>query len=131
MVDTDGCDFTVDATTAAAIAEATGVATTAANFGKAAIAYVVGGKLEDGEVVIPTPTITVNGTTVTVVYDSETANASAYTVTCTLYSFSLADANDSTKWTPVVSGPIGTKLKDTEASAANKFYKVGVTVGNK
>ncbi len=131
VVDTDGCDFTVDATTAAAIAAVTGVDTTDANFGKAAIAYVVGGKLEDGEVVIPTPTITVNGTTVTVVYDSETANASAYTVTCTLYSFSLADANDSTKWTPVVFGPIGTELKDTEASGANKFYKVGVTITNK
>lgn len=127
----DSCNFKVDATTAAAIAAVTGVDTTNANFGKAAIAYVVGGKLEDGEVVIPTPTITVNGTTVTVVYDSETANASAYTVTCTLYSFSLADANDSTKWTPVVSGPIGTELKDTEASAANKFYKVGVTVEDK
>ncbi len=130
-VDTDGCDFTVDATTAAAITEVTDVATTDANFGKAAIAYVVGGALEEGEVVIPTPTIKVSGTTVTVVYNSETAHADAYTVTCTLYSFSLADANDSSKWTPVVSGPIGTELKDTEASGANKFYKVGVTITNK
>ncbi|MBQ8126552.1 MAG: hypothetical protein IJ173_11855 [Kiritimatiellae bacterium] len=130
-VDTDGCDFTVDATTAAAIAAATGVDTTNANFGKAAIAYVVGGDLEDGEVVIPTPTIKVSGTTVTVVYDSETANADAYTVTCTLYSFSLADANDSSKWTTVATGEIGDELKDTGASAANKFYKVGVTITNK
>ena len=131
VVDTDGCNFTVDATTAAAITEVTGFATTDANFGKAAIAYVVGGELEEGKVVIPTPTIKVSGTTVTVVYNSETAHADAYTVTCTLYSFSLADANDSTKWTTVATGEIGTELKDQNASAANKFYKVGVTIKDK
>ncbi len=130
-VDTDGCDFTVDATTAAAITTATGVKTTDANFGKAAIAYVVGGELEEGEVVIPTPTIKVSGTTVTVVYDSETAHADAYTVTCTLYSFSLEDANDSTKWTVEATGAIGDALEDTGVTDTKKFYKVGVTVEDK
>lgn len=127
-VDTDDCNFTVDATTAATIADATGVATTDPNFGKAAIAYVVGGELEDGEVVIPTPTITVADGKATVVYSGDDPHVGDYTVTCTLWSFALADANDSTKWTPVATGGIGANLVDTNATAASKFYKVTVTV---
>ena len=123
-IDSFECDFTVDTDTAAAITEATGVGTTEDNFAKAAIAYVVGGSLEDGEVVIPTPTITVDGTTVTVTYDSEGAHATGYTVKCTLYAYDLATGTK----TPVAEGTIGNGLEDKSASAASKFYVVGVTV---
>ena len=124
----DDCDFTVDAATAATIAETMGVATDSENFGKAAIAYVVGGEVVDGEVVLPTPTITVADGKVTVVYDSGDANVGTYTVTCTLWSFELADANDPSKWTNEAEGAIGANLVDDEASGESKFYKVTVTV---
>lgn len=124
-IDSFECDFTVDTDTAAAITEATGVGTTEDNFAKAAIAYVVGGSLdENDEVVIPTPTITVDGTTVTVTYDSEDAHETGYTVKCTLYAYDLATGTK----TPVAEGTIGNGLKDKNASAASKFYVVGVTV---
>lgn len=130
-VDTDGCNFKVDATTAAAITEATGVATDSENFGKAAIAYVVGGVLDKvaGEVVLPTPTITVVNGKATVVYSGNNPQTTGYTVTCKLWSFALADANDSTKWgDPVATGAIGANLVDANASGASKFYKVTVSV---
>lgn len=123
-IDSFECDFTVDANTATAITKATGVGTTEDNFAKAAIAYVVGGTLEEGEVVIPTPTITVDGTTVTVTYDSENAQATGYTVTCTLYSYDLATGTK----IPVDEGTIGSGLTDNTGSAASKFYVVGVKI---
>lgn len=128
-VDTDGSNFTVDAATAEAITVATGVATDSENFGKAAIAYVVGGELVADEVVIPTPTITVANGTVTVKYASEDAQTNKYTVTCTLWTFDLADANDPSKWTKVATGSIGDNLVDSaETLPPSKFYTVTVTV---
>ena len=123
-IDSFDCDFTVDANTATAITKVTGVETTDANFAKAAIAYVVGGTLEEGEVVIPTPTITVDGTTVTVTYDSENAQTTGYTVKCTLYAYDLATGTT----TELKTGTIDSGLTDDTGSAASKFYVVGVTV---
>ena len=88
-------------------------------------AYAVGLIDSEGNVSEPTVSIVVEGGVAKVVFEG---GETTYDVTCTLYSFALADADDETKWTPVATAGLGETLTDSEASDTAKFYKVKVSI---
>lgn len=136
-VDYGDSKFTLPAYLTGEIATAAGVAEGSDDFAKAAIAYVVGGEYENGEVVLPTPTITVDGTTVTVVFASDEAMDDVYDIACNLQYATQIAAQMS--WTAVESASASGTMSDGEATlsetvqdgTAARFYRVVVTVGDK
>ena len=88
-------------------------------------AYAVGLIDSEGTVSEPTVSIVVEGGVAKVVFEG---GETTYDVTCTLYSFALADADDETKWTEVATAGLGETLTDSEASDTAKFYKVKVSI---
>ena len=88
-------------------------------------AYAVGLIDSEGTVSEPTVSIVVEGGVAKVVFEG---GETTYDVTCTLYSFALADADDETQWSKVATAGLGETLTDSEASDTAKFYKVKVSI---
>ena len=140
FVDIDGCDFIVDDTTAAAVTAATGVAAGDTQaFKKASIAYVLGGTLVNGEVVLSPATIAIDGSSVMIELALADSQAASFAITARLQgASSLASP---IAWTDVAEGEGVTPSETLSGAdktanlvdvktASRKFYRVVVTISD-